>query len=80
MWDDPVIVQVQDDGAANDSARYQTLNEVYEATTKYVPYEGENGGPGGGVGNLERWWCSRVLTDQTQQRDKGQLHSIHMSL
>ncbi|XP_071826315.1 uncharacterized protein [Apostichopus japonicus] len=28
LWDDPVIVQVQDDGAANDSARYQTLNET----------------------------------------------------
>ncbi|XP_071826307.1 uncharacterized protein [Apostichopus japonicus] len=28
VWDDPVIVQVQDDGAANDRARYQTLNET----------------------------------------------------
>ncbi|XP_071826317.1 uncharacterized protein [Apostichopus japonicus] len=28
VWDDPVIVQVQDDGAANDRARYQNLNET----------------------------------------------------
>ncbi|PIK51133.1 hypothetical protein BSL78_11965, partial [Apostichopus japonicus] len=28
VWDDPVIVQVQDDGAANDRARYQNLNKT----------------------------------------------------